>query len=290
MAKDGVKVCLSGEGADEIYCGYSSWRLFLKLARFQFLLPRLSRLIFSCAKGILSLPLLTNYRFLYLRDIVWRGLNSVNLFWGGSWDFCSSDIGNLLNIGNRDVLETIELKKIRPEWGSFRRLALNSDQSGWMSFFDMRSRLPELLLNRLDKQFMAHSIESRVPYLDHLSVQAYFALPAIVRHKQIKKGKDFLRNVVNEILNDPKLSSTRKRGFQAPVSNWVQSSFGALSKAIVINFSNRTGLFNESAVLEIFDRGTRHYFSLLFFVIWYCNFIDDVLPEYDLTFQPRKLI
>ena len=82
MAKDGVKVCLSGEGADEIYCGYSSWLIFLKLARFQILLPRLSRLIFACARGILSLSLFGNYRFQYLHDIVWRGLNSVNLFWG----------------------------------------------------------------------------------------------------------------------------------------------------------------------------------------------------------------
>lgn len=288
MSKDGIKVALSGEGADEVYCGYNSWKIFLKLARFQRFMPHLSRLILICAKSILSSSLFNNYRFEYLKDIVWRGVNSVNLFWGGSWDFCSNDISKLLTTKREDVLKKIELKKILPEWNCFKKSASHLDQIGWMTYFDLRSRLPELLLNRLDKQFMAHSIEARVPYLDHLSVQAYFSSPSNIREKEIKKGKDFIRNIVYKILKDSNVSLIKKKGFQAPVSKWASSSFGNHARRLVINFSKVTGIFEENAVQEIFDRGTRHYFSLLFFVIWYCNYIENVLPEFDLIFEHKK--
>lgn len=289
MYDDKVKVTLSGEGADEVYCGYKTWKYFLFLARIQRSLPLISSLVFRLLRVILSAKIFTNYRLNYFRDILWRGVHSDNLFWGGAWDFSAHDIGNLLKIDEDSVLEVIESDKIHSEWIDFKKCNEGYDQLGWMSFCDLRSRLPELLLNRLDKQFMAHSIESRVPFLDHLSVQAYFATPSITREKQINKGKDFLRSLVNNTLQDSVLSNTRKKGFQAPVAKWSTSSFGKLGKEMVIKFSNYTGLFETKAVEAIFNRGSRHYFSLLFFVIWYCNYIDDVLPEYNLKFVPESV-
>lgn len=287
MSDDKVKVALAGEGADEVYCGYKTWKYFLLLARMQRRLPVITSAVFHLLRLVFSAKIFKNYRFNYLRDILWRGGHSDNLFWGGSWDFSAHDIGNLLKIEEDSVLELIQNDKIHPEWIDFKKHNEGYDQLGWMSFCDLRSRLPELLLNRLDKQFMAHSIESRVPFLDHLSVQAYFLIPSRAREKQIHKGKDFLRSLVTNIVQDRELSNTRKKGFQAPVAKWSRSSFGKIAREMVIKFSNCTGLFETKAVEAIFDRGSRHYFSLLFFVIWYCNYIDDVLPEYNLKFIPE---
>jgi asparagine synthase (glutamine-hydrolysing) len=287
MSDDGVKVALAGEGADEIYCGYQSWKSFLLLVRIQRRLPVLSNLVFRIFRSILSTQIFKNYRFNYLRDILWRGIHSKNLFWGGSWDFSAYDISTLLKIDENDVLNSLNNEKIYPEWLEFKKHNDQNDQLGWMTFCDLRSRLPELLLNRLDKQFMAHSIESRVPFLDHLSVQKYFSRPSKIRESEISKGKDFLRALIANILRDDELLKTRKKGFQAPVARWNRSSFGNKAREIVINFTNCTGLFDVKSVEAIFERGSRHYFSLLFFVIWYCNYIDDVLPEYNLKFFPE---
>ena len=74
-----------------------------------------------------------------------------------------------------------------------------------MTYLDLKIRLPELILMRVDKMTMANSLEARVPFLDHNLIQKTIDLPKNIKIKK-NKPKVLLKEIVkgllpNEILN-----------------------------------------------------------------------------------------
>jgi asparagine synthase (glutamine-hydrolysing) len=93
-------------------------------------------------------------------------------------------------------------------------------------YMEMKLRLPEHLLMRVDKLTMAHSIEARVPFLDHDVVDFATKLPASYKlHDGI--GKSLLKKAASPYL-DQDLVYRKKQGFGAPMEEWFQEGdFGA---------------------------------------------------------------
>jgi asparagine synthase (glutamine-hydrolysing) len=85
---------------------------------------------------------------------------------------------------------------------------------------ELRQRLPELLLMRVDKVSMASSIEARVPYLDHKLVELALAIPAEVKYRE-GVTKWVLKQVALRCGVDPALVQRRKRGFCGSASNML---------------------------------------------------------------------
>lgn len=88
-----------------------------------------------------------------------------------------------------------------------------------MASFDLRLRLPEQLLARIDRMSMAASVEARVPFLDHRLVEAAIRLPLVeqgdlMNQKQLLK-KQALRYIPDRIINRP------KDGFSIPLSEVI---------------------------------------------------------------------
>ncbi len=52
-----------------------------------------------------------------------------------------------------------------------------------MTYLDLKQRLPELLLTRMDKMAMAASVETRVPFLDHKHVELALQIPSSFKYK-----------------------------------------------------------------------------------------------------------
>jgi asparagine synthase (glutamine-hydrolysing) len=93
-----------------------------------------------------------------------------------------------------------------------------------MSYVELSNRLPELLLMRVDKFSMAHSLEARAPFLDHELVSYALSLPqaAKIAGTQTKK---VLKQAVADIL-PPEVVHRPKQGFRVPLPAWLN---GALS-------------------------------------------------------------
>jgi asparagine synthase (glutamine-hydrolysing) len=93
-------------------------------------------------------------------------------------------------------------------------------------YMEMKLRLPEHLLMRVDKLTMAHSIEARVPFLDHDVVEFATRLPASYK-LQHGVGKSLLKKAAAPYL-DEDLVYRKKQGFGAPMEEWFQEGeFGA---------------------------------------------------------------
>ena len=126
---------------------------------------------------------------------------------------------------------------------------------------------------------MAHSVEGRVPFLDHRIAEFVLALPAELRSSSNYLDKKMLRAVASRRLSRP-LADRRKQGFSAPVGAWKSGSLGRLYLPALREFSERTQLFDLRGIERLLARaGDRLYFSLVNFMLWHLIFIENVLPE-----------
>ena len=271
-----VPVVLAGEGSDEIFIGYENW---LKLRQAQQYInrhPMLSNLL-SVARPVAK-------RFLNptspVHDILYRASKKgYPIFWGGAMDL-NGDVRSKLLGGelSSDALnDTIFEECVSKNWQDFKSKRSGNDISSWMSYMDIKLRLPELMLPRLDRMGMAHSIEGRVPYLDHRIVELMFSVAENVSMESRKIGKPALKKIASPSLGR-EFVYRNKQGFQAPVSEWKTQGFAEYVNLLKL-FSVRTGLFDADAVNEIVKFGGRRYFSLINFMLWYLIYIEHVLKD-----------
>jgi asparagine synthase (glutamine-hydrolysing) len=154
-----------------------------------------------------------------------------------------------------------------------------------MTYVDLRFRLPQLMLPRVDKMGMAASIEGRVPFLDHRVIEFVAGLPPAWRGASGSQGKELLKAVAARELPLDLVYRT-KRGFQAPVREWKSAVLGERYLPALRTFADRTGLFEPTALDALLRAtGDRLYFNLTNFMLWHLLFVEDVLdgalPEVD---------
>ncbi len=275
--RTGVPVVLSGEGSDELFIGYENWLRIRDLQRLDHYIPdfpgrAMRRAVASLAQYILS-PISRYPEFLG------RAAKGQPLFWGGAMDFTERGkeylIGSAVPKSGLDTFDAV----VRPIREEFLRHRPGSDITGWMSFMDVRFRLPELMLPRLDKMCMAFSVEGRVPFLDHRLVEMVMNLPEQFRSARGNEGKLLFKSVASRVLPE-EFVYRRKRGFQAPVKEWKNTEFGRRYLPSLIKFAARSELFNPDALKYLLGQaGDRLYFSLLNFMMWYLVFIENIMVD-----------
>jgi asparagine synthase (glutamine-hydrolysing) len=149
-------------------------------------------------------------------------------------------------------------------------------------YLEMKLRLPEHLLMRVDKLTMAHAVEARVPFLDHDVVDFAMSLPASYKLRD-GVGKRILKKAVEPYL-DHDMIYRRKQGFGAPMEEWFrEGDFGGRSLAAF----ERSALVKEGFVdREYFVRllnaqmngsggHSFHLWTVLNAVLWHASWIED---------------
>jgi asparagine synthase (glutamine-hydrolysing) len=174
LARDhGVIVAQVGEGSDELFWGYPSWKSLLNLQRADDLpVPRALKragvaVATAAGKG-------RRREVEYLR----RGGEGVPIFWSGAESFTDAQKQALLSPRLRRELDGLtSWEAVAPIRRRFDDRAWESSNLHWMSYVDLNLRLPELLLMRVDKMSMGVSLEGRVPFLDHKFVELAMSIP-----------------------------------------------------------------------------------------------------------------
>jgi len=149
-----------------------------------------------------------------------------------------------------------------------------------MTYLELKLRLPELLLMRVDKITMATSVEARVPFLDHRLVEYALGVPRSLKVERTS-GKHILKRALEDILPRD-LLYTRKRGFGAPVREWFRSALGELFDSHVLNSTLRKrDLLDYDFVSRMLAQHRNqskdwgfHLWALLNLSLWYERWID----------------
>jgi asparagine synthase (glutamine-hydrolysing) len=271
MAGQHVKVVLSGDGGDELFGGYDRYLPHPGVALLDRVAPGVGRAVARAtwralphgARG-------KNFLRRVARDEQGRYLDSVTFY----------------HADERRQLLAPEIVMRLNGWEAesyfrspFERLG-GLPFSAQMMAFDFETYLPEDCLTKVDRMSMAHSIESRVPLLDHRLVEFAASLPASIKmaggeRKQLLKALAY-RLVPRELLDRP------KQGFGVPIGHWFRGSlrdvFGDVLGSAV---ARERGYFNRPFVERVLREhlnGTRDHslrlWQLLMFELWHRQYLD----------------
>jgi asparagine synthase (glutamine-hydrolysing) len=133
---------------------------------------------------------------------------------------------------------------------------------------------------RVDKIGMAHSIEARVPFLDHRLVEFIMTIPPNIKVPSKNLSKNVLKKAVEPILPH-EIINRKKQGFWAPVNEWLRNEWFSYAKATITSSSLiNSGIFNTKFIEQILarhksgksDHGLEIY-TLLMLSLWHERFM-----------------
>jgi asparagine synthase (glutamine-hydrolysing) len=269
LARDnGVVVAQVGEGSDELFWGYPSWKTMLGLQRYDDLpVPRALKSAGVALAGALGKGQRREVE--YLR----RGAAGLPIFWSGAESFTEAQKQGLLSPRLRRELDGLtSWDALAPIRKRFDDGAWEKSHLHWMSYVDLNLRLPELLLMRVDKMSMGVSLEGRVPFLDHEFVELAMSIP----EKSKTNGgtlKHILKKAVRGVIPD-ELIDRPKQGFGVPVYEWFFDRLGDEARRELDTFTRDTDFLDRREVMRYIDekRGPEVWY-LLNFALWWKEYI-----------------
>jgi len=237
------KVVLTGEGADEVFGGYS-WYLLAKLTRPFSILPLLLRRLLLLGPLIPRAHPWASQIFLAPREIgLDRYARLIGVYNGAVRPSLLSP--ELLDAANADIEREppYRLPESAGDWPPFSRL----------QFIETKTRMVDLIVHGLDRTSMAHSVEARVPFLDHELVELCARIPPSLKMKGLQE-KFILRRPITKVL-PREILQRKKRGLAAPTSAWLAGRLPPFAEAMLSADSLREkGYFNASRVTELLQQ------------------------------------
>jgi asparagine synthase (glutamine-hydrolysing) len=276
LAKKYVKVVLSGEGADEIFAGYTVYREPNAIKKYN-QLPNLLKDLIELLNNNLQINFGKNF-------LIRAKLPVLKRYKGVGMTFKDDEISNLLS-GDLQAL-WIKDKKSDEYLNSFYHMPQWKDEINQMLYFDQKVWLPKDVLIKSDKMTMANSIELRVPFLDYKIVEFASSLPSSLKYKG-NNEKYILKKTFKDVLPSFILNR-QKNGFPIPLSSLLNSELKNFAKDILFSQKSLSrGYFNAKYIERLFkdyDSSSykgRQIWLLLTFELWNQIFIDskDVLNE-----------
>jgi asparagine synthase (glutamine-hydrolysing) len=263
LAAEDVKVCLSGEGGDELFGGYYTYSADLLAARF----GPIARLARPFAELLPS----SNARisFDYKAKRFTRAAHLPPLERHHGWkEIFTPELRTELRSRHSDF-DPVELLRERyAETEQAEPLARLQD-------VDLGIPLVDDLLVKTDRSSMAHSLEARVPFLDSAVTGLALALPRRLKVSGLKK-KILLRRAAEPLL-PREVVHGKKRGFSIPAAAWLRGELEPFAHEVLApEVLRRQGFFAPEVVAGLFERHvarkedlSRQLWGLLAFTLWY---------------------
>ncbi len=275
--KKGVKVLLSGMGADEIFFGYRRQKATLMAQRYQ-KLPSWMRKPISFAANLF--PVRFFNKGVKVTRWAKRFLSFANLP-------VEEAYMRSFSYYDKEELQLLFKKDIQNEYATLRRnhaklfnASYPDDPINQMCYTDLYLFMQGLNLTYTDRASMAASVEVRVPFIDKHVIQLAMKFPGYLKYKN-GKSKYLLKKVAekflpNEIVYRPKAS------FGAPIRSWISNDLKPMVNDILSKENiDRRGIFNYAFVQTLIenDRNGKEdnayrIYQLLTFELWCQRFID----------------
>ncbi len=260
LARQHVKVVLSGEGSDELFAGYPKYR-FARVSSWAGLVPNPLR---AAVIDQVERRLPPRFRRARIALRALRGNDEAERLEGWFAPFTSQERVALL--GTVDRQPGVDIAQ-----GA-------GDPVRRMLFADCHAWLADNLLERGDRMSMAASLELRPPFLDHHLVELAFSLPSNVK---LRHGvtKWVVKEVARSLL-PAEIVDRRKAGFRVPIATWLRGSMRDMAHDRLLAVDSFAGEVLDRTVvqelLEAHGSGSRNedirIWTLLCLEVWYDQF------------------
>ena len=271
LARQYVKVILSGEGADELFAGYPKY-VFDPLARYYHLIPRPLR-----DQVIQRLLDLLPYQLRKIKMAARTLSMDPPARWMGWFGIFPPQLKAQLLAPSIQTQIAMDGSRVFQSW--MQRGQPRDDLSA-MLYLDTKIWLPDNLLMKGDKMTMAASLESRIPFLDEHLVEYAAAIPSQLKTRSFK-AKYLLKRAFADLLPEPILTR-KKMGFNVPTGIWFREGQRALITRLLLSERlNERGYFNMDCIARMLRehmQGKTNYqaqlFTLASLELWFRVFID----------------
>ncbi|MCP4676178.1 MAG: asparagine synthase (glutamine-hydrolyzing) [Deltaproteobacteria bacterium] len=266
MARKYVTVVLSGDGGDEQFAGYAR---YITIARER---ARLQRLASWMRRGVSRLG-----RVIPVESRNWNQSQRISLDAAGGYAMFRTNFNPAMRerLFSAELLTSIQLSQTSRLHRNIDAHDNAEDHLSVPMAADFLTYLPDDVLTKVDRMSMAHSLETRVPLLDHHVVEFVQTLPASYLFRN-GRTKNILRDVIEPHLPAEVLTH-RKQGFSVPLTQWFRRELkNDLRDAIESPVYKSLGYFQPRYVKKLFDlHQSKRYdmswqlWSLLIFCRWY---------------------
>ncbi|MFC1991158.1 asparagine synthase (glutamine-hydrolyzing) [Chloroflexota bacterium] len=262
-AKQYVKVVISGEGGDELFGGYPTYKRGLKYY------------------NVLGIPSIFKYAGQFCFDLI-PGTGDTSTFGSKAHKFASyftQPTYEKAHLFLNREMSTTEINYIaRGKSPNVDDMAIYPPDIGQpinrLLAIDLKNLLPEKFLMKADKGTMANSVEERLPLLDKEIINFAFSLPLKLKIRD-GNNKYILRKAVNDLLPE-KIVNRPKVGFGTPVGHWLGNEMRNMVRAklekgeLISDFFERDKIM---ALVQNFDRAVTYrpgvIWTLFALEMWY---------------------
>jgi asparagine synthase (glutamine-hydrolysing) len=285
LTKRHATVVLSGEGADELFGGYLTYRASL--------LARTIRSWPSPALGFMQAlvrrwpvsdeKISFEYKVKRFLEGVRMTPERAHVYWNGT--FSDAEKRQLLRWPLPDALNT-----------TLHHLAAAGDNLAAYLWFDQKYFLPDDILTKVDRISMAHSIEVRPPFLDHRIVE--FAAGLSAQQKiHGSRQKVILKDLMRDKL-PPSVLSRKKVGFDIPAHQWFRGPLRPLLlETLAGAAAEHSGFFRFDRIMALEQAHQErranlgyHLWGLLTLLLWMKKWRIQTIPLRDQSRTPEKVL
>lgn len=272
LAREHVKVVLTGDGGDELFAGYSRYVTQRNRSKAD-LIPGLvkGRLMDPLSRALPHGAWGRNYLQNLSLDPISRYLDTVSVFTGL----------NKSSLYSNDFSD--QLRDSRHLASYFHELSRNVKSNAALDsllYIDSKTYLPGDILTKVDRMSMAVSLEARVPLLDHKLIEFVTRIPASMKLAGIETKHLFKQAIGDlvpaEVVNRP------KQGFGVPIQQWINQQLrerirDTLNDPRTLERGYVTREY-VGLLLEEHERGRRDHamalWSLLMLELWHRQYVD----------------
>lgn len=241
MSRTQVTVALSGEGADELFGGYLTYRANRLAAPMR----RLPKWMVRAALGVAQAWPVSDEKIsreYMVKRLVAGSLlppEEAHVYWNGT--FSKEEARALTAAGLPPSFDKV--------LGEMRDSSAAEDGFSPYFWWDQKYYLPDDILNKVDRMSMAHSLEVRPPFLDHRIVEFAATLPASLKIRGSRQ-KVILKELMKKRLPE-KILTRKKMGFDIPAHQWLRGPLRVLLlETMERGLSEYGEVFRSAAVRE----------------------------------------
>lgn len=283
LARERVKVVLSGEGGDEAFGGYQTYRNLLLLERVKKMAGPLNRLL-SSGLGWMGqfngfgrfrkyAPLFETALPEYYFSRVSTPFSYFNARRG---ELCTEDFLSSTNERDEKLISDL-----------FRQVdgqRINQPELNRMLYVDTKTWLPDDLLIKADRMTMANALELRVPLLDHRVLEFAAGLPPAFKVKGWNTKRILKEAFKNRIPRE--VIERRKTGLPVPLRRWMRDDLKQyLRETVLSTRATSRGYFEKKGIEQLLERNgndgglMKEVFALLTLELWHGEFVDQPSPQ-----------
>ena len=211
VAREHVKVALSGDGGDELFGGYKRYEFPKQPGFLKFIPQPLQNTVLQIGAKVTGKKSLETLRQnLQITD--WqRFVDKIRV----------TEPAVALSFFAPEIVPEIDTQRFTNRVRSLFEKRRGEDPLNQVLYVDMKTTLVDEMLTKCDRMTMINGIEGRVPFLDHRMVELAFSMPASFKRKN-GVGKIVLRELLAKRLGN-ELAYRVKTGFNSPLQQWLAS-------------------------------------------------------------------